>query len=159
MKTIELDAGKSVIVDDEDYEKYARVKWRCVNGYASREVVKNRIRHRFYMHRMILNAPIGACVDHISGDKLDNRRTNLRLTNKAGNSANRAPSVANTSGYKGVSWSRGCNKWRAQIHTNHRGFYLGVFVSKVDAALAYDKKAREVFGPYAKLNFPEGLAR
>ncbi len=94
-------------------------------------------------------------VDHANGDALDNRRVNLRQAQKSTNGMNRGVPQNNTSGYKGVAWSKAARKWRAQIGINGEHRYLGVFQDPADAARAYDAAAIELHGPFARLNFPE----
>lgn len=95
----------------------------------------------------------GFWVDHINGDTLDNRRSNLRLCTVSGNNHNRMKSKNNTSGYKGVSWLKQNQKWRAYIKVNSKDKHLGCYLDKEDAARAYDKAAKEYFGEFARLNF------
>lgn len=86
--------------------------------------------------------------DHISRDRLDNRRSNLRWATKKQNGANMQPRP-NSSGYRGVS-RRGTRKKFQAIITLH----LGTFDTAEEAARAYDAKAREIWGEFATLNFP-----
>jgi len=104
------------------------------------------------LHRILLDAKGEDFVDHINGDRKNNRRSNLRICNNAQNSANSKKPMTNTSGYKGVHWHRGCKKWRAAIQVNGKMIHLGVFEQKVDAARAYDKAAEKYFGEFAKTN-------
>jgi hypothetical protein len=94
--------------------------------------------------------------DHINGDGLDNRRTNLRQATPTQNNANCGIRGHNTSGYKGVSLrpDRG-NRWRATIRIHGLQYFLGLFDDVEDAARAYDAAALELFGDFARLNFPE----
>ena len=97
-------------------------------------------------------------VDHISGDTLDNRKSNLRKCSPAGNQRNRVLiSKNNTSGFKGVIWHKQAKKWRAQIYVNSKPVYIGYYESKSEAAKAYNEKAIELFGEYARLNILEVL--
>lgn len=85
-------------------------------------------------------------LDHVNGDRTDNRIDNLRIATKSQNNANNKR--INPNGYRGVTFQKG--KWKAQC----RG-HIGVFSKIEDAAKAYDKKAKEVFGEFARLNFKE----
>jgi hypothetical protein len=107
---------------------------------------------RIKMHRLIMNAPEGMHVDHINGDGLDNRRENLRIVTAQENQFNSRKHLAGHSVFKGVSWSNLAKKWRAYISPNRKQIHLGLFESEIEAAKAYDEKAKELFGPYAKLN-------
>lgn len=148
MKTISVGKGRVSIVDDEDFERVSQFNW-----------VARKIQGKFYvmkmlwLHRVIMNAPDGVLVDHINGNPLDNRRSNLRLCTHKENMRNRGKSKNNTSGFKGVSWNNQSNKWQAQIAVNKKTIPLGMFVEKEDAARAYDKAARELHGKFAKTNF------
>jgi hypothetical protein len=104
-----------------------------------------------YMHRSVLRAPKGKLVDHRDMDGLNNLRSNLRIATQSENQRNRRSSP-HTSRYKGVSIYRG-NRWRAKIVLNGHQTHVGHFVDEVEAARAYDKKARELFGEFARTNF------
>ena len=117
------------------------------------------------MHREITNAPKGMQVDHINGNTLDNRKENLRVCTRSQNMMNRGKQNNNKSGYKGVSYMKKKDPnyeypkpWRAQIKcpTNQKVIHLGCYKYPEQAARAYDKKAIELFGEYAQLNFPRG---
>jgi hypothetical protein len=106
------------------------------------------------MHRQIMQAPAGLDVDHINGDRLDNQRGNLRIATRQQNCWNTTKRKGNyTSPYKGVSWRRG--QWAAYITVSNRQRPLGKFADPIEAARAYDCAAREMFGEFAYLNFPE----
>jgi hypothetical protein len=157
--------GLYAIVDDYDYDYLRQWGWYVVYKspggppYAVRDLWKDErtgnIRH-VAMHRIVL----GVCdkdllVDHINHDTLDNRKSNLRITNSLGNSRNSLKRRTNLSGYKGVSWSKPTNKWRARIMIEKKEVMIGLFTDKLEAARAYDKAALEHFGEFAHINFPE----
>lgn len=102
-------------------------------------------------HETILNPSKGKDCDHINGDTLDNRIENLREVSKSQNMMNRKKVIKKSSIYKGVSKSR-TGYWVSRICINKVSFYLGEFKKEEDAALAYNQKAIELFGEYAKLN-------
>ena len=100
----------------------------------------------------------GLLVDHINGDKLDNRKENLRLVTMSQSNANRGKinfkrKVDKRSKFIGVSWDR--NAYRAIICKDGKKEYLGRFDIEEDAAKAYNKRALELFGEYARIN--EGI--
>lgn len=90
-------------------------------------------------------------VDHRNGNGLDNRRSNLRLATQAQNMSNRGRPTNNTSGYKGVSAGR-LGGWRAYITSRGKRLDIGTFASKEEAAEAYNAKALELHGEFARLN-------
>lgn len=139
-----------VIVNAEDYENLSQYKWHIAKGYVSRTLFVNGRKTTEKMHRMITNAKKGEYVDHINGDKLDNRRSNLRLCSSRQNSMNRNKIVA-SSGFKGV-YKNGKGIYMACIVANYKIIYLGTFKDPKEAAKAYDKKAIELFGEFAKTN-------
>lgn len=88
------------------------------------------------LHRFILNAPKNKQIDHINGNGLDNRKSNLRLCTPQENARNRTKQKNNKSGLKGVSFDKTRNKWVARIKIQNRYKFLGRFESK---ELAYSK--------------------
>ncbi len=154
-KTIPLTQGKVAIVSNEDYEYLSQWKWSFHGKYAHRsEWIKGgkgkQIHH--YMHRQLMNVPKGLDTDHINGDKLDNRRENLRVCSRSQNNANMTKPSHNTSGFRGVSWDKRAKKWQARINKNGKLQYCARFEDKLSAAKAYNDKFFELYGNYAKLN-------
>lgn len=157
MRVIELTQGRVAKVDDEDYSRLAMHSWYYhAAGYAARDVWEDGERRTIYMHRAIMDPGPGQEVDHINGDGLDNRRENLRTCSHQENIAARSSSGRpGSSEYLGVSWSEATGKWRARIRHNYDEIHLGVFESEEEAARAYDRKALELRGEFATLNFPQ----
>ena len=158
MKEIALANGKGMVkVDDSDYELVIAHKWSAHHG-STKTYAKARINNKIVaMHRLIMNVTDPTVqVDHINGDSLDNRRENLRICSNQENLRNRGAQANNKSGYKGVVCREGRkNPYIAQIAVNKKNIYLGSFECAEDAALAYDIAARDTFGEFAYLNFPE----
>ncbi len=155
-KLIGLTQDKFAIVDAEDYEWLSKYKWHVEKDdctyYAARSVSKRNIS----MHREILSAPDGLVVDHRNHNGLDNRKENLRLCTVAENNRNRRPYRRGNmwSKYKGVSFDKNRSLFTARIQYNGKNIFIGRFKNEVDAAKAYDKKAKQLFGKFAYLNFP-----
>ena len=155
MKEIELTQGKVAIVDDEDFEYISQWKWCYTINQKSRSGYAIR-RPGILMHRVINKTPPGMQTDHINGNGLDNRKENLRSCTRTQNKANVKMNRNNKSGYKGVSREKKRKTWRAHIRIGGKGRALGRFDILEEAARAYDRAAREKFGEFARLNFPEG---
>lgn len=152
---VPLTNGKFAIVDDEDFEKVSVYKWRFDGRYAT-TVIDKESQRKVYMHRLITNAATGELIDHKNGDRLDNRKENLRIASFRENAANCRLHAHNTTGYKGVyRFSRGNKRWRASITFNDKQLSLGYYDNPIDAAKAYNAKALELFGEFARLNIIE----
>jgi len=151
---IKLPAGDTVLVDAEDLEMLSRWRWSLAGlGYARAYNGGGRLARRFvYMHRLLMLPDPSQEVDHVNGDKLDNRRANLRLCTRAENQHNRIAQANNTSGFKGVHWCSGKSKWRAVIKKDGQSYYLGRFANVYEAALVYGEAAKELHGEYARTN-------
>ncbi len=92
-------------------------------------------------------------VDHINGDRTDNRRCNLRLCTNKENVRNARVASHNTTGYKGVSYNKRRKKYESRITVDGRQLFLGYFINPIEAALAYDRAALRYLGEYARPNF------
>ncbi len=151
VRRIPLTDGYYALVDEADYEALSRHNWRYYNGYAARQQGRKTI----YMHRQIMDPPDGMMVDHVNRNKLDNRRTNLRVCTRRENILNQAGKRTSRSRFKGVEYRKGRDKCFARIRFRGKRLWLGTFEDEVDAARAYDRAAVECFGEFAHLNFPE----
>lgn len=104
-----------------------------------------------YVHRRVVGAKKGEIVDHINGNGLDNRLSNLRIVTHGQNRQRSNCEPQGMSGYFGVSLHK--RGWKAAIWFEGKYISLGKFTNPQEAAIAYDKKALELFGKHAKTNF------
>jgi hypothetical protein len=161
-----LGKEKIVKVDDGDYRELINYNWCLLissmgagKEYACRATTReerdNGYPKQILMHRQILEVLLNSrvLVDHRNRDGLDNRRENLRLATRYQNAINSDKVNPNcSSDYKGVSYIVHAGKWQAAISCNGKKYYLGIFSNEADAAIAYNRKAVELFGEYAKIN-------
>jgi len=155
MMTIPLTQGKVALVDDEKYEELNQHKW-CADKkhgswYAFRGEYNSSTKKikKIKMHRQLMNFPHGF-IDHKNRNGLDNRIENLRICNHSMNRANSKLNKNNKTGFRGVSLRKDTMKFTAKIGRKK----IGCFCTPEDAAKAYDKKAKELFGDFSTLNFP-----
>ena len=156
MKEIQLTQGKVALVDDEDFEYLNQWKW-CAhklskNVFQAMHYAGKSNRFRIIsMHRVIMNPPSNLIVDHKDHNMLNNQKANLRICTRAQNMYNKLP----LGKYKGAYYKKvGKNTYIvARIMYNYKTYHLGYFKTLEEAAHAYDKKAKELFGEFACLNF------
>lgn len=152
MKKIPLTKGEYALVDDADYAELSAWSWCLTNGYPSRrKTFAKREAKIAYLHRELMNPGDGLVVDHINGDKLDNRRENLRICTQAENMLN-WDNNRGGSRFRGVSWDKTRNKWKAQIQHKGRNWFIGRYKTEEEAARAYNAEAAKVFGEFVRLN-------
>lgn len=159
---IKLTQNKMALVDEEEVELLSQFSWSAVypnssgKWYAMAYMGGGRSNMQLVlMHRFLLGLSTGdprQC-DHIDGSGLNNTKSNLRIATPAQNSYNKAKQRNCSSEYKGVTWFNRDGKWKAQIMKQGTNYHLGYFVDELEAALAYDSKAKELFGEYARTNF------
>ena len=161
MKRIPLTKGQFALVDNEDFNKLSKHRWfaqkRKHDNYVAIRGCKCplvRQSHSILMHRQIMLCPLGLQIDHIDHNTLNNQKANLRICTNQQNSMNQRRRKG-TSKYKGVSWSKEKQKWYSCIKVNYKTKFLGRFNSEAKAAKEYDIAAKEYFGEFAYLNFPD----
>ena len=149
MVCITSDGGR-ILFDKEDSHKISFKTWNTCGRYAMAKSENKTL----LFHRFVMDARHGEEIDHINGDRYDNRKSNLRLCNRQENNFNRHH-IHGKSKYKGVSLTQKQYRrpWRATLKHNGKTISLGTYFVEEEAALAYDRKARELFGEFAKLNF------
>jgi len=160
-KKILLTKDKFAIVDDEDHKWLSQWDWYyskasrgTSDGYACRGIYENGKSMTISMHRLIMNAPDDLQVDHIDGNGLNNRRSNLRLATPSQQAANRNR-WKSPRPFRGVRWVPRKKKWRAEITIDGKVRHIGYFHDPIVAALAYDKRAVKQFGEFARPNFSD----
>src|SRR5215472_16708878 len=146
-KLIPLTQGQNAKVSTEDFEWLNQWNWHACWDHRMKCFTVRRHNHAkpksVTMARQILGCEDGELADHVNHDTLDNRRKNLRKASSQQNCFNRKPAIDNKSKYKGVT--KNWNKWGAHIMGKR---IIGNFSTPEEAAKAYDKKAKELFGEF-----------
>lgn len=147
----------NIKLDDDMYDKVVKYKWSVIS--TKRDGVSNlyfraRVNGKYvYMHRYICNVDNFMLVDHIDRDNLNNQRLNLRAVTKQQNSMNKRMSVTRSLKWRG--YSKSGDKYTAQINDGPVRWVSYGFITEEEAAKAYDRMAKLLYGEYANLNFPE----
>lgn len=169
MRTVPLHgekaANRDALVDDDDYDLVMQYRWtvwenpgrgyRRTRGggpYAMTKIMRGGVETTTRMHQMITGWPL---TDHRDHNGLNNQRSNLRRATVRQNGLNSRPVLGHSSRFKGVSWHKQSQRWSAHIRSRGTAYELGFYRDETDAARAYDAAARELFGEFAYLNFPE----
>lgn len=152
MKLIPLYGGMVAQVDDDMFEELSKFRWHVTGrGYAARNnYTKGRkgSSGTVFMHRVVNRTPADMQTDHINGDKLDNRRSNLRTCTNAENC--RTIRRKGSTGFRGVC--RRKDKWLASIMHNGKRQHLGSFDTAQEAAAAYRGAATVLYGEFQPLD-------
>lgn len=163
-------SGDYAIIDEEDYQKVMdditttlrigkkRVnKWYVYEASTGKKYTASGSKRKS-IHRAVMGYPKGMVIDHINGNPLDNRKVNLRVCTHSENAMNKKTRADSRSGYKGVYMSPNGKNIQAYIRPpgmNKGRMSLGCYKTLEEAARAYDAKAKELFGEFASLNFPD----
>ena len=143
MRKIRLKSGKYTFIDDDVHANYILYKWyEDTCGYAVRYTRKNGIFSTIRIHREIMGLPYKKdklIVDHINGNKLDNRRENLRICTQSFNCQNRRKKE------QGVNYHKASGKWQARITKDGKTYQIGLFKLKKDAIEEYQKMAKKLY--------------
>lgn len=140
-----------MIIDKDDYDKISKIRWyKDSNGYVrgngSAGTFKSVLLHQLILDRV--GVKDGMEIDHINGNKLDNRKCNLRIVNRIQNSRNKDVIKTNTSGYTGVSYNKERNAWDSYITVNYKKINLGRYKYKDEAIKARKEAEEKYFGEY-----------
>ena len=160
-KQIKLDNGMEVIVSTADYKRLSEHAWKAVPSGRNFYAYRNTKSGQLFMHKDVaVKAGIyrtGLELDHKNNNTLDCRRSNLRAATRNENLSNRAKFTTYdgkpcTSQFKGVTLSGNKQKWISQLRNEGQLYYLGTFDTQEEAAVAYNRAAKEFFGEFAQLN-------
>lgn len=146
--TAKTSNGIEFYVDKDDEWVFARYCW-SIDGHGYIKACERGTHDKVWIHRLIVDCPDGYIVDHINGNPLDNRKSNLRVATRSQNNMNRKIQSNNNSGVTGVSFYQRKNMWSSEILVNKKKIHIGYF-DKFDDAVAARKKAEEkYFGEYS----------
>jgi len=135
-----------IFIDANDFEKISKFGLHLSShGY----VRATKQYKTIYLHRLIMNPPDNMKIDHINGNKLDNRKSNLRICEQKQNCLNKKIGKRNKTGVPGVWWCKERKKWAAQISVNCKTKGLGRYINFNDAVEARKKAEIEFHGEYA----------
>lgn len=148
---IKLNKGYA-LVDSIDFQDLNQSCWFVsTHGYAIRNTNKDGERTTEGMHRVIMQAPKGFDVDHINGNRLDNRRSNLRICTRAENIRNKGvASTKSSSGYKGIR--KNGNRWVVELWANNQSHYFGRYIYLNEAIAVRDKNIKLLHGKFARID-------
>jgi hypothetical protein len=148
MKSIPVGKGSFALIDAADYESVSQYKWSLSSdGYARRNTSVNGKRITLQLHHVIFGRQEGMQIDHINGNRLDNRRENLRYATRSQNMQNKVS--RNWLGLKGVRSRSGGRYYEALFMVGRKQISLGKFKTAQEAHAAYMKRAQETFGEFA----------
>lgn len=156
---VAISRGCAALIDREDQDLVLAHKWSAtpkrrhgVGWYAASRIQRNGNRRTLLMHRLILGLTDGRIeVDHIHGDTLDNRRSQLRVCTHGQNAKNRGKNPSNRSGYRGVHWDKQSQKWRAEIWSDGKHYRLGRFDRIDDAVAAFAAACTRLHGEFGRI--------
>jgi len=162
LRNIKKEIVNNIIVSDDDWHHLMRYTFSANKANYVSVRKKGMIQ---MLHRYLMNPEPDMIVDHINHNNLDNRRENLRIVDTKQSSYNKRKKQGDSSSpFKGVS-KIVCQRKKgaivsyiAQLFKDGIRFGLGTFKNELDAARAYNEKAKELFGEHAYLNvIPEDV--
>lgn len=155
--SVPLTQGQLARIDSADVPIIEGRSW-CANQSGSTFYAMANLNGKgVLMHRLIVDARPGEITDHMNGDGLDNRRCNLRICTNSQNMANRTGLPSNNkTGYLGVYPYKKTTRFFARVNHGKSAFFSKSFPTAEEAARERDRMAKEIFGEFARLNFPDG---
>jgi len=148
---VTLTQGYVAVIDAVDVPLVNDRNWYVHKGQSGNLYALNRTRQNtIHMHRVILNCTDHMQTDHVDGDGLNNRRSNLREATCGQNQRNQRIAKSNTSGFKGVSFRILTGKWQAHIKVNGRKKHLGLFSTPEEAHVAYCEASAKYHGEFGR---------
>jgi hypothetical protein len=156
---VPLTQGRYAAIDAPDYDLVNRYLWCAQKGYNTFYATTNIRRSDGGWTHLRLHTLLAGYnqTDHTDGNGLNNTRDNMRDASHSQNGANTPKRAGTTSRFKGVSWHKNSGKWIAVIQIDGKSKYLGLYTDEIEAALAYDRAARQIFGEFGRYNFPVGV--
>lgn len=153
MKYLKLNNSYRTIVDDSTFDYVNQWKWSLHTTPWAKYAARYDKGKYIYLHRFLTEASAGMQVDHINGNGLDNRISNLRLCTASQNGHNKVKSRGKSK-YKGVSYFKGgtrIKRWCATIKVQNKKYHIGYFLTQEEAYAAYCKKSTELVGEFSRL--------
>jgi hypothetical protein len=157
---IELTKGQYSLIDSWNIDEVQEWNWCAMDTKSSRtiyagrhiKIPKTRKSICIKLHCLVLPPDKGLMIDHINGNGLDNRRSNLRMCTHAQNKQNVAMTSFNTTGFKGIAWNKNLQRWHAKIQVNGVNHSLKYHYTKEAAHAAYCEAAKRLHGEFARFS-------
>jgi hypothetical protein len=152
-------SDKVAICSSEHFKELSNFKWRLnIRGYVVNQIDESMHGH-VIKNILKMEIPKGYVIDHIKGDRLDNRKESLRIVTRYQNACNKKKKKGTLSLYKGVTYDKRYERWKAYIRIDGKKKFLGSFDNELEAAEMYDRflayRKQEDPNEIRELNFPE----
>lgn len=144
--------GKEIIVLPQHIERLAKFKWYFSGRRITRQEYFGSLQIKYPIANEVLQIDSKILVDHKDRNPFNNLDDNLRIATQQQNGANKLKKPGCASIYKGVTWNKAREKWRACITFNRKCIHLGYFTNEIEAAKAYNEATAKYFGEFAVLN-------